>query len=77
MPTPKPDKELTVEEARRVAAAAKSLLSRRYNEMNEALRNSQSTFQDYCLAHEVYQQQQEVFHAAVKRWKQLHEAQQQ
>lgn len=72
----KTEKELTVEEARRIASAAKSLLSRRYNEMNEALRNSQSTFEDYCVAHEAYQQQQDRFRTAVREWRRLHEAQQ-
>lgn len=67
--------ESEVERLRRKAAAAKSLLSRRYNEMNEALRNSSSTFEDFQLASEEYQRQHEVFDAAVKAWKDAHEAQ--
>lgn len=55
------------------AAAAKSLLSRRYNEMNEALRNSSSTFEDFQRAREVYNRQSEVFDAAIKAWKEAHE----
>lgn len=50
-----------VERLRRAASAAKSLLSRRYNEMNEALRNSECTFTDYLQAVERYKEQEDVF----------------
>lgn len=62
-----------VEELRRRAAAAKSLLSRRYNEMEEHRRNSTSTFEDYANAVEIYQQQEAVFQDIVKRWREAHE----
>lgn len=65
--------ETEVEQLRRKAAAAKSLLSRRYNEMNEALRNTGSTFEDFQRAREAYHEQHEVFDAAVKAWKDAHE----
>lgn len=74
MPTDKTT-ELTVEQARRIASAAKSLLSRRYNEMNHALRSG--TVEDYCASHKAYKEQEDRFHAAVRGWKQLREAQQQ
>ena len=61
-----------VERLRRVASAAKSLLSRRYNEMNEALRNSESTFTDYLQAVERYKEQKEIFQQAVRAWKEAH-----
>lgn len=64
-----------VEQLRRKAAAAKSLLSRRYNEMNEALRNTSSTFEDFQRAREAYHEQHEIFDTAVKAWKDAHEAQ--
>ena len=75
MANPNPD-AVSVEQLRLKAAAAKSLLSRRYNEMNEALRNSSSTFEDFQRAREAYDQQQEVFDAAVKAWKDAHEKEQ-
>lgn len=67
--------EIEVEQLRRKAAAAKSLLSRRYNEMNEALRNTTSTFEDFQQAREAYHEQHGVFDAAVKAWKDAHEGQ--
>lgn len=71
----KDEGEQGIEQARRFAVAAKSLLSRRYNEMEEARRHSTSTLADYIKAVEAYQQQEELFHAAVKEWKDLHEQQ--
>lgn len=65
--------EAEVEKARRFAAAAKSLLSRRYNEMEEARRSNSSTFENYMKAVDAYQRQEELFQAAVKEWKDLHE----
>lgn len=62
-----------VEQLRLKAVAAKSLLSRRYNEMNEALRNSQGTFEDFQRARDAYDEQHQVFDAAVKAWKDAHE----
>jgi hypothetical protein len=49
------------EELRRRASAAKALLSRRCNEMDEHRRNSASTFQDYLKAVDVYRAQEEAF----------------
>jgi hypothetical protein len=42
--------------------------------MNEHLRNTASTFEDYAKAADAYAQQEEVFRAAVKRWKEAVEA---
>jgi hypothetical protein len=61
------------EELRRRASAAKALLSRRYNEMDEHRRNSASTFQDYLKAVDVYRAQEEAFQDMVKRWRKASE----
>lgn len=58
-----------IEDLFRKASAAKSLLSRRYNEMEEHRRNSTSTFEDYLTAVDVYKEQEEIFQAAVSAWR--------
>ncbi len=61
--------EPSVEDLRRKVAAAKSLLSRRYNEMENCQRSSTKTFADYLRAAEAHAAQSDVFQTAVKAWK--------
>lgn len=63
-----------VEKLRRKAVAAKALLSRRYNEMENCRRGSTKTFAEYVESVEAYNAQAEAFHAAVQAWKEAHNA---